>query len=164
MTDETSKPSSGVSLRELTQWVESFEALQKERDKRYEERHNALDRKVDTAFVNASSQVSAALNAAQRASDKAEESQRAHNLAANEWRGTLEKVMSEQITRKEVETMLVAVNEKVELQRREIGSLRESRSAHSGADKQSDRLAGWLFGAAGFIAAAVSIAIALGRG
>ncbi len=161
------------SLRELTAELdalgklldEKFERVQDvatERDRRYEERFNASNKAVDTAMVAYKEQVKAAFDSADRAITKAEVGQTIYNQGHNDLQRKMDARETLFAQKGEVEKEFIRAGERTEDVRRtlsdfqktqaeEIRSLRESRSALSGAWMAMIAVSALVGTAAGFI-------------
>jgi dGTP triphosphohydrolase len=110
---------STVSLR---QYLESSIAeLSKRMDARFEAADKALaaalvtaEKAVAAALVSQDKLTSAAFVAAKEALAEAQTQLSAYKASANEWRGTLNDLISTVMVRKEVEALFVAVNTKID--------------------------------------------------
>lgn len=121
------------SLRELTAELDGATALLKasvenlaevmnERDRRYEDRFTAMDEKTSLALAGSEKAVSKAETATEKRFD-----------AVNEFRGTLSDQATNLLPRAEASAKFQSYDEKLEDMKKEIGSLRESRSGSAGA-------------------------------
>lgn len=84
----------------------AFEKFEKNVDQRFgaeRDRQLAYIKGYDEKFVHLEQMFTTGQESAKRAVDKAEAAQTAHNLAANEWRGTLNDFKSTLISRAEFE-------------------------------------------------------------
>lgn len=113
----TNKPAnSNNGLKEyFTLWLETFERLMEERDKRYEARFKAADEKTSLALASSDK----ALSKAEAATEKRFE-------GVNEFRDTLRDQAGTFITRSEVSARNSAYDDKLETIRKEIQFLREA--------------------------------------
>jgi hypothetical protein len=84
-----------------------------ERDKRYDERAQAQNKAVETAIIAQEKAVTAALAASEKAVDKAEANSEKWRENANEWRGAMNDRDRELPSRKEVESNLKAIGDRL---------------------------------------------------
>jgi hypothetical protein len=99
-----------------------------ERDIRYEQRFQAMDEKTSLALTSSEKAVTKAETATEKRFD-----------AVNEFRGSLKDQAATLFPRSEAETKFSAYDEKFEDVKKEISSLRESRSEGSGKEKIIER-------------------------
>jgi hypothetical protein len=101
----------------FTRWIEGFEELMEERDRRYGERFDAQDRAVSAAFQAQKELNRIVAESSEKAIIKAENAQRDYNQRSNEFRGALDdqaKVMSrDMLSRKEYESSRCALDDKI---------------------------------------------------
>lgn len=112
------------SVEVLEARLNALEAMAIERDKRYEERHQADQEAVRAALAAAKEAVAAAMSASEKAAEKFEKALQEYKAGANEWRDTVKDL---------------------------IANLRESRSQGSGKDEaveQSKINTRWMIGIA----------------
>jgi len=132
------------SLRELTAELDGLRelALAKlsglreildERDRLYKERDESRKTAVDAALQAAKEKTADAFLASEKAIVKAEDAQKEYNERSNEFRGTLEDQARTLLPRFEADSRFGAQDEKLEALRKEVQSLRESRSEGSSA-------------------------------
>jgi len=110
---------SSVSLRQYLE--NSIAELGKRMDARFEAADKALaaalvtaEKAVAAALVSQDKLTSAAFVAAKEALAEAQTQLSAYKASANEWRGTLNDLISTVMVRKEVEALFTAVNIKIE--------------------------------------------------
>ncbi len=151
------------ALRDLlTEKIGGLERVAAERDRRYEERFMSSTRAVDAALTAAKEQVQTAFASAEKAIAKAEQAQTIYNQTHNDLQrqmGEKEKLFAH---KPEVDKEFERAAERTEdfrrtfsdyqrLQAEEIRSLRESRSALSGAWAAMIGVSALVGTAAGFI-------------
>lgn len=168
-------------LKELLETkVHSLRDILSERDQRYKERIEALERHFTAAMLAQEKFNAASVTAGKEAVDKAEEAQKEVNIRTNEFRGQLGDQAATLMPRKETEAevnslrLLIETNERSyrDLLNREmqsiqtdIKSLRESRSAVLGKSEGTDKIYAYMFAAIGWIiAAGVAIFAAIWKG
>jgi hypothetical protein len=121
-----------------------------ERDRRYEDRFKALEVNIGDRFKAAETAVGAALAAnkeltnasfvaSEKAIGKAETAQADYNVRSNEFRGQLDDQAKTLMPRAEAQVQFKAYDEKVDQLRKDIASLRESRSEVGGQRHQQDQ-------------------------
>ena len=112
MSGETEQNVSGWTVDTLRDFILR---LIGEHDKRYEQRFLAQESAVQSALTAAEKAVNAALIAADRAVAKAEQAQERRNEATNEFRGQLADQAATLMPRREVETVLAALDARVKI-------------------------------------------------
>ncbi len=119
--------------------IASLRSTLEERSRRYEERFNLMDKAVDAALASADKLVKAAFDAANKAVEKAQTAQDQHNVAQNEWRGSLSDVTKNNVARTEFISTIESLKEQLLKAesglRADVASLRESRSKSAGHDE-----------------------------
>jgi len=103
---------------EVDKAVGHLRGLMDERDLRYDQRFKAQTEAVSTAMVAAEKAVAAALSAADRAVLKAEGSTEKRFEAVNEFRASLNDMMTRLIPRAEADQRFAAVVEKIDVMQR----------------------------------------------
>jgi len=132
------------SLREITGDVDALRELMDERDRRYEDRFNAQQKAVEAALAAQEKQTLAAFNSGEKAIAKQEAAQASYNERTNEFRGQLADQARTFIPRieteqgfKQVALEIERIREEIRREhdglKKEIASLRETRSAIEGA-------------------------------
>jgi hypothetical protein len=119
MTANYDSEKSTVSLRQYLE--NSIAALGKRMDDKFEGADKALaaalitaEKAVAAALVSQDKLTSAAFVAAKEALAEAQTQLSAYKASANEWRGTLNDLISTVMVRKEVEALFIAVNTKID--------------------------------------------------
>lgn len=162
------------SLRELTAQLDDvkelmavqFQALREvmsERDRRYDAQFKSAETAVSAALAAAEKQTTAAFSSSEKAIVKAEDAQKEYNLRSNEFRAQLKDQADRLITKDEANNRFKVQDEKIEVQRTDIASLRESRSAGTGREAQTQSSQASLhliFGAVGMLIAIALFAMA----
>lgn len=109
----------------LEERVTSLKNIIDERDLRYTERFKATDEKTGLALTASEKAVTKAENATEKRFD-----------SVNEFRGSLKDQASTLLPRAEAEAKFKAYDDKVEDLKKDIASLRETRSATSGKERK----------------------------
>ena len=112
--------------------VKALRELVDERDRLYKERDESRRTAVDAALTAAKEKTTDAFIASEKAIVKAEDAQREYNARSNEFRGQLDDQAKTLMPRFEADSKFRAQEDKVEALRKEVQSLRESRSEGSG--------------------------------
>jgi hypothetical protein len=131
------------SIRELASEFDGFKDLMTERDRRYEQRFEAMDEKTSLALTSSEKAVAKAEIATEKRFD-----------SVNEFRATLSDQAANLIPRREADTKFAAWDDKFEDLKKEIAGLRESRSGATGTGVGLKAM--W-----GYVLAAIMLAIAL---
>lgn len=158
--DQAADRNHDPSIRELTSQLDDLKELigvelrsvrvvMEERDRRYEERFRAQEVAVATALTAIKEQTAANFAASEKAIGKAENAQADYNVRSNEFRGQLDDQAKTLLPRAEAAARFGNQDEKFEQIRKDIASLRESRSEGGGKEKSSDKLIAYAFGAFG---------------
>src|SRR5580704_17341381 len=130
-----------VSIREY------LVSIIEERDRLYDTRFQAAETAVSAALAAQEKSVTAAFSASEKAIVKAEDAQKDYNQRSNEFRGQLDDQAKTLMPRQECSTLFKSYEDKLESTKiafekavygiqEDIKSLRESRSAGSGATAQ----------------------------
>jgi hypothetical protein len=112
--------------------VKALRELVDERDRLYKERDESRKTAVDAALQAAKEKTTDAFVASEKAIVKAEDAQREYNARSNEFRGQLDDQAKTLLPRFEADSKFRAQEDKLEGLRKEVQSLRESRSETSG--------------------------------
>ena len=89
---------------------------------------------VDKALTAQKEMTSVIFAASEKAVSKAEEAQREYNVRSNEFRGQLDDQAKTLLPREEARVLFTSLDQRLEVLKKEIDSLRESRSEMSGRD------------------------------
>jgi hypothetical protein len=127
------------SLRELTgeldgikevlsEKIVGLEKIINERDRRYEDRFTAMDEKTGLALTSSEKAVTKAETATEKRFD-----------AVNEFRGSLKDQADRMLPRSEADAKFAALEEKIDEIKKEINSLRETRSAVISQEKTQEK-------------------------
>jgi hypothetical protein len=109
--------------------------LRVEADRRYEDRFRGAEGAVAAALAAQKELTSAAFASSEKAIVKAEDAQREYNVRSNEFRGQLDDQAKTLMPRIETENRFGTMDAKVEEIKKELASLRESRSSGWGKDQ-----------------------------
>lgn len=112
--------------------LDAVKELFNERDKLYKERDDSRKTAVDAALTAVKEQTKASFDGSEKAIVKAEESQRQYNQGHNDLSRKMEGQYKDMLPRPEADAKFKATEEKIEGIKKEIASLRESRSEGTG--------------------------------
>jgi hypothetical protein len=115
--------------------VKAIERLMDERDRLYLEKFRASEIAVAAAITAAKEQTSASFASSEKAIGKAEQAQSDYNNRSNEFRGQLDDQAKTLMPRTESQTLFKSYEDKLEDMKKDITSLRESRSVSEGSAK-----------------------------
>jgi chromosome segregation ATPase len=138
-------------LHALQEKVIALRELMDERDKRYAVQFDAGSTAVSTALAAQKELTSAAFASSEKANAKTEDAQSSYNERTNELRGAMSDQSKTLLARSEAEARFSSVEEKIEENKKQVASLRESRSSGSGRDQAQEAfrtLMKWLVGTA----------------
>jgi hypothetical protein len=126
------------SIRELASELEGFKELMAERDRRYEQRFEAMDEKTGLA-----------LTSSEKAVGKAEVATEKRFDSVNEFRSTLSDQAAHLLPRREADAKFSAYEDKLDDVKKEILSIQQSISVIAGAKTQqgeSQQKSQWVIG------------------
>jgi hypothetical protein len=138
------------SIRELASEFDGFKELMIERDRRYEQRFEAMEQKTSLALTSSEKAVAKAEIATEKRFD-----------SVNEFRATLSDQAANLLPRREADTKFSSYEDKLEDMKKEIAGLRESRSGTAGTGEGLKAMWGYVAGVAGFVLVLISIFMAL---
>ena len=138
-----------ASVKEFfTRWLIDIEKFLEERDRRYDERFDAIERARESAFASQKQLTDAAFSASQKAVDKAEQAQKEYNARSNEFRDALNDANKNNIGRDEyhsghqslidrLDADAIRLQEKFDDIKKSIEDLKISKANVSGKSEQS---------------------------
>jgi len=135
----------------LQEKVTALRELMDERDKRYAVQFDAGGTAVSTALAAQKELTSAAFASSEKANAKTEDAQSSYNERTNELRGAMSDQSKTLLPRSEAEARFSSMEEKIEENKKQVASLRESRSSGTGRDMAQESyrtLMKWLVGTA----------------
>jgi hypothetical protein len=113
---------------------EYFALLFKERHRLYMSMFHESKVAVDKALTAQKEMTSVIFAASEKAVTKAEDAQREYNIRSNEFRGQLDDQAKKLMPREEARVLISNLDSKIEALKKEIDSLRESRSELGGKE------------------------------
>lgn len=140
------------TIRELASEFEGFKELMTERDRRYEQRFEAMDEKTSLALTSSEKAVAKAEIATEKRFD-----------SVNEFRGTLSDQAANLLPRREADAKFSSFEGKLEDMKKEVAGLRESRSLGTGTGEGLKAMWGYVLAAILLIVSIVTLFSRLGR-
>ena len=138
-------------LHALQERVNAMRELMDERDKRYAVQFEAGSTAVSTALAAQKELTSAAFASSEKANAKTEDAQSSYNERTNELRGAMSDQSKTLLPRSEADARFSSLEEKIDESKKQVASLRESRSSGFGKDEATESyrmLMKWLVGTA----------------
>ena len=140
------------TIRELASEFDGFKDLMTERDRRYEQRFEAMDEKTSLALTSSEKAVAKAEIATEKRFD-----------SVNEFRATLSDQAANLLPRREADARFSAWDDKMEDLKKEIAGLRESRSVVAGTGEGLKAMWGYVLAAILLIVSIVTLLSRFGQ-